>query len=616
MNLEFRRLTIENFKSFHGEAQTLDLGESGPGLHFMRGENQTVKTLGSNGSGKSSVFEALSWCLFGRTVNNLRNPDIKPWASSKPTFVGVELMIDGKRRVVARTTNPNLITIDDKPVDQGDVESLIGLRAEVAWNTIMLGQGQPLFFDLPPRDKMKMFSDVLQLERWESRSEHASTKTRELERESDKIDGELRATEQRINELVRMLADTKQAQQNWEDGRKAKLAKFATAVAEADKRREVAELALGSADLKQDSAGVEIKQLAREIATIEDVIRGAEDSIRKSRGDRQRLDIALESAEGSLRDLKTAKTCPTCGAPIKKGNIAEHSAELQDKIDDLKAKLKKWPSEKPLVDSITEGKASLTKAIKCKREFEAKEDEARDVIDRLRKRAIEARGDYDYAVDQRKACEEESNPHREQIGKLRPRVEAAEKEGIKLTDEQKAIAREIELTKFWVKGFKDVGLYIIDEVLGELESATNELLAELGMGEWIVQYDTEKQTQSGTTQRGLDVSVVGPGNKKPVKWENWSGGEGQRLRVVGALALGDVLLNHAGVVPSLELLDEPTQHLSVEGVRDLCEMLSDRAKRLGRDIWYVDHQSVESTNFATVTTVVKTDKGSEIRWPN
>src|SRR4029077_19584673 len=121
-------------------------------------------------------------------------------------------------------------------------------------------------------------------------------------------------------------------------------------------------------------------------------------------------------------------------------------------------------------------------------------------------------------------------------------------------------------------------LYVITEVLQELEFVSNAMLADVGLEDWQIKFSIEKETQAGTLQSGLHVTILSPSNDKPVRWKCWSGGEGQRLRLVGALALSDVLLNHAGITTNLEVLDEPTSHLSQEGVRDLLPFLAERAR--------------------------------------
>jgi ABC-type transport system involved in cytochrome bd biosynthesis fused ATPase/permease subunit len=106
--------------------------------------------------------------------------------------------------------------------------------------------------------------------------------------------------------------------------------------------------------------------------------------------------------------------------------------------------------------------------------------------------------------------------------------------------------------------------------------------------------------------------IKSPHNTAPVRWESWSGGEGQRLRLIGALALSEVLLARAGVEPNIEILDEPTEFLSAPGVRDLTELLAERARAIGRGIYYVDHVSRQSAQFTSVLNVVRGSAGTVI----
>ena len=133
------------------------------------------------------------------------------------------------------------------------------------------------------------------------------------------------------------------------------------------------------------------------------------------------------------------------------------------------------------------------------------------------------------------------------------------------------------------------------------------------LGEWGITYATEKETKAGTRQQVLDVAVRSPASgDESVRWEVWSGGEGQRLRLAGALALSEVLLAHAGVRFDLRVLDEPTRGLSPEGVRDLCELLTEYAAQADLAVWYIDHAAVDSAAAASTLMVIKDGSGSRI----
>ena len=608
MKLSFNKLTIENFKCFIGKPQTLDLSLGEPGLHFVCGENQTSKT-GSNGSGKSTVFDSFSWCLYGRTSSGLRNPDIKPWASKSPSRVELCVLIDDTTYTISRLTEPNRLTINDKLASQEEVEALIGLSPEVCFHTILLGQGQPLFLDLTPRDKMKVFQDVLQLARWEERAKAAQERVLTLEREEASSEGEITGLRASLAQIESLLKQNKAQAEEWEAERRNRLRTQDEELKGLQANLTKAENNLAQAKLNSDSAGTEGKALRQEVEKQRTVLANVHREY-----DRRETEIRVQKREqeklqAELEILGKSDKCPTCGQLAKGTKLAKHKIEVEAALVRLEIGLDP-KLMKGLKTRVEVQERLLNNAIKYQEEFEAKEDEANTRIRRWETEVVQLQAQVKSVHDRKLEQTEQTNPYREQVQTLRKKHSETQTQITELEEQQQILARRIERTKFWVKGFKDVCLHIIEEVLIELEMVSNEMLADIGLGDWLISYDIERETQSGTTQRGLNVMVLGPNNKKAVRWESWSGGEGQRLRIVGALALSEVLLGYAGVQPNLEILDEPTQHLSKEGTQDLCTLLADRAERLGRHIFYVDHQSIASSHFASIITVVKTMEGA------
>lgn len=97
------RLTIRGFRGIADEVQ----------LHFA----QITLLSGRNGLGKTTIFDALDWCLFGHasrvaktteTIRNLYRPDIEP-------HVELILRTDSRQRTVIRT--PTSVSIDGSELD-------------------------------------------------------------------------------------------------------------------------------------------------------------------------------------------------------------------------------------------------------------------------------------------------------------------------------------------------------------------------------------------------------------------------------------------------------------------------------------------------------------------
>ncbi|UCF48610.1 MAG: AAA family ATPase, partial [Myxococcales bacterium] len=60
--MKVQGVTIENYGSYHGR-HVVKLRDQG--LVLVLGDNRDEPRMSSNGAAKSSIFEALDWCLFG-----------------------------------------------------------------------------------------------------------------------------------------------------------------------------------------------------------------------------------------------------------------------------------------------------------------------------------------------------------------------------------------------------------------------------------------------------------------------------------------------------------------------------------------------------------------------
>jgi DNA repair exonuclease SbcCD ATPase subunit len=612
MKLTFNNLTIKNFKNFTAP-QVLTFENWGAAQLLMQGRNELEPRLGSNGSGKSTIWGALCWCLYGKTADGLRNPDIKPWTTKGVPEVTLAIRLGDQPHTITRRAVTNGLIINDQEVGSEEAAKLIGLPFEVFTNTILLGQGLPLFFDLPNKDKLQLFSEVLQLERWDDRSAAASTKTSELERLEAEMNGELLATEAGLATARDALAQHEARRSEWETERKERLTAARKELATKRELLTTLKGKLDKAELAYDRAGTEAKALKPTTDKAQKDLFIKQQAYEEARADHTVIERELDRLEVELSELDKAKACPTCGQPIKRNNIATHKGELVKKFDGAEKEAQKTAAKVlSLKSALDEHKKVLATDLGHLQTFEAEAEELLTELNFLRPQVAELRAQV-HAKEQNKAeNEEEVNPYIEQCQLAKRNLQKLETEHTVLKEDLTKAARQIERTSFWIKGFKDVRLYIVEDVLQELELTTNVILNDLGLVGWQVKYAVEKETKSGTFQRGLTVTILSPANKDMVRWESFSGGEAQRLRIVGALALSEVLLTRAGVEPNLEILDEPTRHLSKEGSRDLCDFLSERAKVLGRQIWLIDHMTRDGRDFAGVVTVVKDAKGSRI----
>ena len=155
MNINFDRIIISNFLSI-GQAD-IDLKDNGYVL--VKGvNNHTQDSALSNGSGKSTIFEAIIWCICGETLRGSKN--VTNINGDDGALVELFFRIDSENYHIIRSkdnseykTNLKLF-VDDKDISGKGIrdtekilsETLPELTSSFIGSVIILGQGMPQKF--------------------------------------------------------------------------------------------------------------------------------------------------------------------------------------------------------------------------------------------------------------------------------------------------------------------------------------------------------------------------------------------------------------------------------------------------------------------------------------
>lgn len=615
MRLDWEYIEVEGFRSIR-EPLYFDVSLLEHGLHYLRGRNDAEPALGSNGAGKTSLLHALCWCLFGVTPSTwtaagLRNPDVHSWGRGAKTKVRVGVVIDNQQHTVTRSISPNRLLFDDKVVTQDRIDEELGMHFGLFTNTVLLGQGSPLFLDLEPRRKLELFVTALRLERWDQWSAQAKAQAVQGDGQLVRLRQELTICETELVSVDRQLVEYQTRSDSWSAQNQQRLTDLQAELGSYEKQLARLQPRHDKATMQLDSAGMELKPLQDELKGHETDLRALERNQIQFETQVQFAQQSLHELQLQLRSLDKLDTCPTCKQPIKPRNLEGHRRELQKQVASYEKQIKDGvpPRTQQKLQQVREVVAALRASME---QFQVTADEARVELDLVGPQIALLRAQIDQTKKGVADAKAETNPYHE----LRA---AARKRKAELTRQIAAHNKhsaELELlvarTRYWEPGFKEVRLFLLQEVLQDLEFATNVALPEVGLHDWSIRYDIERETKAGTVQSGLIVTVLSPYNDGPVRWEVWSGGEGQRLRIVAALALADILLGYVGVEAGFEILDEPTSHMM--RTRELCAYLQARAWQQSKRCLFVDHRSIESRWFDSVITIVKDSRGSRLEY--
>jgi len=116
------KIDIKNFYSI-GD---VSLKFNDNGIVFIEGKNKDIG--GSNGSGKSSIFEAIVWGLYGKTIRKSTEEALVNNKHKKECLVRIEL--DNGRVVIERTRRPNFLRFVVDGIDKTQ-ESITSTQVEI-----------------------------------------------------------------------------------------------------------------------------------------------------------------------------------------------------------------------------------------------------------------------------------------------------------------------------------------------------------------------------------------------------------------------------------------------------------------------------------------------------
>jgi DNA repair exonuclease SbcCD ATPase subunit len=622
--MKLHRITITNFRSFKGEQTFYFPGK--PGLYFMQGVNDAEPRLGANGAGKSTIWEALLWVCFGKTSRGLKAGDVCNWDADKGTAASLDFYFENDPGVlwtVKRTWKPNswvLAHVADRVTDEEVIDltkdkenyfsDWLALEFAPFLHCLLMAQSQPMFLDLKHDQQASLFSEVLSLDHWLDYSAKASKQasaqdmeTRRLERRLSEITGRIDGQQDFSGSVEQWEAERKRKLKGIEDEYQSVVARYTQAKAKLP--------GMEKADQETQSKYVQLKEECQQLDDKQ--VRPALKFYEEARRERDRAADRLDDAKRQLERTKNQQACPTCqrdfDAKDHRKHVEQEKAEVgalsyafERRDEDCQAAVKAW----------VKAAAQLDDKFHFLDEIKEKADSNSQALRTLKQNIQLMERELDAMEDDDERIRAEVNPFKDVQAKAREegqRLRAEREETQRLLDSS---SEQYQLFSYWVRGFKELRLQLIAEALTELEIEVNSCVTALGLVDWELRFQVDRETKGGSIQRGFSVQVVSPASEKPTPWEAWSGGESQRLRLAATMGLSNLIRSRLGVDVDLEVWDEPSAALSPQGVQDLLEALEHRAHQEQRVIWVVDHTAHAFGGFAGGATITKTRKGSFI----
>lgn len=607
-------IRLQGFRSFHAE-QSVSVPD-GAGLVFVGGKNEVEPRLGSNGVGKSSLGEALVWCFFGVSSSGLKSTVLHARDCEFPMAVTVLFERNDVKYTLERTHKPNALLLDSGSgpvtVQQSVVDDIIGVPLSTFTHSVFFGQNnQGYFADLKSAEALGLLTDVLDLSKWDESSNNAkeaATAAQEAVRALEKTFDEATisvshhkdAAKDAKNALAQLLAIKGRARDDMEAAIAVIDKKNHKLEAQSDKAR--------SARRKQQKA---YKDMEAEFLDTNAALTKLQRAHTRAAQELKSLRVAHKAASARGRDHAATTSCPMCAQDLPKKAHKEMLSSLKAECESIKgngvaAKKRAEQAEKAAnkaADVAGKVQAAMSKQQKAYGDSDNILSEITGEI-RSGERAKQALSDQAPTVtdDDIEAAEGTIKKHKGKASESKKQKKAAERELSKAKNQH-------EITVFWQKEFKRIRFWVLEKALLELSTHTENSLRELGLAGWRINYEVDLESARPVFRASIECPTI----EGSLPWGSYSGGESQRLRIAAEIAFCELVRTRAGFFPNIEFWDEPTPHLSSDGVTDLMAYMKERSKEYGLQVWVVDHRMPASAAFDSELLITKTSKGSTIQ---
>ena len=173
-------------------------------------KESTTLIIGENGSGKSTILDALCFGLYGKPFRNINKPQLINSVNERNLEVEVEFEIAGKHIKVCRAIKPNNfeIYVEDKLITQDAAlrdyqqyleQQILKLNYRSFTQVVILGSSTFVpFMQLSAKDRREVVEDILDIRIFTLMNSILKIKSKTLQESIQQNENQIQLTEEKI----------------------------------------------------------------------------------------------------------------------------------------------------------------------------------------------------------------------------------------------------------------------------------------------------------------------------------------------------------------------------------------------------------------------------------
>lgn len=572
--INIKNLTVRNFMSVGNATQAIDFNRQD--LTLVLGENLDLGGDGSrNGTGKTTIINALSYALYGVALTNIRRDNLINKTNGKNMLVSLDFSINGQDYRIERGRKPNVLKFyvnseeqredndaqGDSRETQAAIEKLFGMSHDMFRHVLALNTYTEPFLSLKTNDQRAIIEQLLGITLL---SERADAIKEQMKKTRDSLTEEelkINAVQEANRRVAQQIESLVKRQTLWTAKQREDCSKLSTAIED-----------LADIDIDAEiQCHRDLEQFHNKKSSIDQARRWV-NSIDQ---DQIKLEKQIDRLKKELTDLDQHR-CYACGQDIHDSKQEEIKAGKEHALQEAALQMLSNDTQKSEHLNEIDDIGDLGPAPKVFYDNLEQALEHRNTLDSLRKELTSRENDQD--------------PYAEQIVEMRQQAlqEISYDQINELTRLQE---HQDFLLKLLTNKDSFVRKKIIEQNLSYLNARLTHYLDRIGLPHQVI------------FQNDLSVEITELG--RDLDFDNLSRGERNRLILSMSWAFRDVwesLYHSINVLFIDELVDSG---MDTQGVENSLALLKKMSRDRNKSVWLVSHRDELAGRVENILKVVK-----------